>query len=200
MKLVYHQLPESTQTHVHQVGDAIQPSHPLSSPFSPALNLSQHQGLFQWVSSSHHVAKVLELQLQHQSFQWTLRTDLNHFQFTLIHEHNIPGSYTILFLTASVFTSITNHIHIWAFFFLWLCLFILSGVISPLFSSSILGTYWPGEVFFQCHVFLLFYTVYGVPKAIILKWFAILFSSGSCFFWTLHYDQYILNGPTWHGS
>ena len=55
--------------HVHWIGDAIQPSHPLSSP-SPAFNLSQHQGLFQWVSSSHQVAKVLEFQLQHQSFQW----------------------------------------------------------------------------------------------------------------------------------
>ena len=60
---VHHQLPEFTQTHVHWVGDAIQPSHPLSSPSPPALNLSQHQGLFKWVSSSHQVAKVLELQL-----------------------------------------------------------------------------------------------------------------------------------------
>ena len=66
---VYHQLLELTQTHVHQVSDAIQPSHPLSSPSSPTFNLSQHQGLFQGVSSSHQVAKVLELQLQHQSFQ-----------------------------------------------------------------------------------------------------------------------------------
>ena len=72
---VHHQLPEFTQTHVHWVGDAIQPSHPLSSPSPPALNLSQHQGPFQWVSSSHQVAKVLEFQLQHQSFQWTPRTD-----------------------------------------------------------------------------------------------------------------------------
>ena len=71
---VHHQLPESIKTHVHRVGDAIQPSHPLSSP-SPA-NLSQHQGLFKWVSSLHQVAKVLEFQLQHQSFQWTPRTDL----------------------------------------------------------------------------------------------------------------------------
>ena len=60
---VHHQLPELTQTHVHWVGDAIQPSHPLSPP---AFNPSQHQGLFQWVSSSHQVAKVLEFQLQHQ--------------------------------------------------------------------------------------------------------------------------------------
>ena len=72
---VHHQLPESTQTHVHWVGDTIQPSHPLLSPSPPALNLSQHQGLFKWVSSLHQVAKILEFQLQHQSFQWTPRTD-----------------------------------------------------------------------------------------------------------------------------
>ena len=66
----HHQLPKFTQTHVHWVDDAIQPSHPLLSPSPPACNLSQHQGLFQWVSSSHQVAKVLEFQLQHQSFQW----------------------------------------------------------------------------------------------------------------------------------
>ena len=66
-----HQLPEFIQTYVHWVGDAIQPSHPLLSPSPPAFNLSQHQGLFQWVSSSFQVAKVLEFQLQHQSFQWT---------------------------------------------------------------------------------------------------------------------------------
>ena len=79
---VYHQLPESTQTHVHWVGDAIQPSHSLSSPFSPALNLSRHWGLFKWVSFLHQVAKILELQLQHQSFQWTPGTDL--FQCDLL--------------------------------------------------------------------------------------------------------------------
>jgi len=71
---VHHQLSEPTQTHVHWVGDAIQPSHPLSSP-SPAFNLSQHQGLFKWVSSLHQVAKVLESELQHPSFQWIFRTD-----------------------------------------------------------------------------------------------------------------------------
>ena len=72
---VHHQLLKFTQSYVHWVGDATQTSHPLSSP-SPALNLSQHQGLFKWVSSLHQVAKVLEFQLQHQFFQWTLRTDL----------------------------------------------------------------------------------------------------------------------------
>ena len=72
---VHHQLPEFTQTYAHWVSDAIQPSHPLSSPSPPTPNPSQHQCLFQWVSSSHQVAKVLELQLQHQSFQWIFRTD-----------------------------------------------------------------------------------------------------------------------------
>ena len=67
---VHHQLPEYTQTHVHWIGDAIQPSHPLSSsPSPPALNLSQDQGLFKWINSSHQVAKVLVLQLQHQYTQ-----------------------------------------------------------------------------------------------------------------------------------
>ena len=73
---VHHQLLELAQAHVYQISDAIQPSHPLSSPSSPAFNLSQHQGLFKWVSSSHQVAKVLEFQLHHQSFQWIFRTDL----------------------------------------------------------------------------------------------------------------------------
>ena len=72
---VHHQLPELVQTHVHRVGDAIQPSHPLSSRSSPAFNLSQYQDLFQWVSSLHQVAKVLEFQLPHQSFQWIFRTN-----------------------------------------------------------------------------------------------------------------------------
>ena len=71
---VLHHLLELAQTHVHWVCDAIQPSHPLSSPSPPALNLSQYQGLFKWVSSSHQVAKILEFQLQHQSFQWIFRT------------------------------------------------------------------------------------------------------------------------------
>ena len=68
--------PRPTQTHVPWVNDAIQPSHPLSTLSPPALNLSQHQGLFRWVSSSHQEAKVLEFQLQHQSFQWVPRADL----------------------------------------------------------------------------------------------------------------------------
>ena len=71
---VHHQLPEFIQTHVHWVGDGIQPSHPLLFPSPLAFNPSQHQGLFKWVSSSHQMAKLLEFQLQHQSFQWIFRT------------------------------------------------------------------------------------------------------------------------------
>ena len=74
---VHHYLPECTQIHAHRVSAAIQPSHPLSSPSPPAFNLPQHPGLFQWVGSSHQVAKVLELQkLQRHSFQWIFRVGL----------------------------------------------------------------------------------------------------------------------------
>ena len=72
---VHNYLPEFVQTHAHWVSDAIQPSYPLSSPSLPAVNLSQHQGLFQWVDSLHQVVKILELQLQHQSFQWIFRVN-----------------------------------------------------------------------------------------------------------------------------
>ena len=72
---VHHQLPEFIQTHVHWVGDTIQPFCPLSSPSPPAFNISQHQGLFQRVHFLHQVARVLKLQLQHQSFQWIFRTN-----------------------------------------------------------------------------------------------------------------------------
>ena len=72
---VHHHLLELAQTPVHRAGEAIQPCHPLLSPSPPAVNLSQHQGVFQWVSSSHQVAKVLEFQFQHQSFQWIFRSD-----------------------------------------------------------------------------------------------------------------------------
>ena len=72
---VYHQLLKLAQTHIYRVGDAIQPSHPLLSSSPPAFHLSRHQGLFQWVSSSNQMAKLLELELEHQSFQWIFRTD-----------------------------------------------------------------------------------------------------------------------------
>ena len=102
----------------------------------------------------------------------------DHFQFALIHRPNIPGSYAVLLFTASDLASITSHIHNWLLFLLWLHPFILSGVISPLISSSILGTYRPGEFLFQYSFILPFHTLHGVLKARILKWFAIPFSSG----------------------
>ena len=74
---VHHQPLELTQTHVHWVGDTIQPSHPLSSPSPSTFNLSQHQALFKWVSSSHQIVKVLEFHLQHLSFKWSFRTDFH---------------------------------------------------------------------------------------------------------------------------
>ena len=80
---VHHQLLEFTQSHVHRVSDAIQPSHPGSSPSSPAPDLSQHQSLCQWVNSSHEVAKVLEFQLQHQSFQWKPRISFRMYWLNL---------------------------------------------------------------------------------------------------------------------
>ena len=144
----------------------------------------------------------------------------DHFQFALIHGPNIPGSYAILLFTASELAcrvsmhqhlspvtstsqlasaSITSHIHNWVLFLLWLCLFILSGVISPLISSSILGTYRPGEFLFQCPIIFPFHTVHGVLKARILKWFAVPFSSGPGFVRTLHHDPTVLGGPTEHG-
>ena len=122
------------------------------------------------------------------------------FQFILIHGSNIPGSYAILFFTASDLTSITSHIHNWELFLLWLSLVILSGAIFLLISSSILGTYRPGDFIFQCPIFLSFHTVHGILKARILKWFAIPFSSGPYFVRTLQHDPSILGGPTQFGS
>ena len=146
---VHHQLLEFTQTHVHRVSDAIQPSHPhpLSSPSPPAPNPSQHQGLFQWVNSSHEVAKVLDFQPQHQSFQLTPR-----FPLGLVGSPCSPRD--------SQESSITSHIHNWVLCLLWLHPFILSGVISPLISCSILGTYWSGKFLFQYPIILPFHTVH----------------------------------------
>ena len=88
----------------------------------------------------------------------------DHFQFVLIHGPNIWGSYAILLFTASDFISITSHIHSWVLFLLWLCLFTLSGVISPLISSSILGTYWPGSSSFSVLSFCLFILFVGFSR------------------------------------
>ena len=119
------------------------------------------------------------------------------FQFALIHRRNIPSSYAMLLFAASNLASVTSPIHNWVVFLLWLHPFILSGVISPLISSSILGTYRPGEFLFQCPIFLSFHT--GVLKARILKWFAVPFSSGPHSVRPLHHDLSVLGGPTWHG-
>src|SRR5574340_290946 len=120
----------------------------------------------------------------------------DHFQFALIHGPDIPGSYAILLFTASDFASITSHIHSWVLFLLWLHPFILSGVISPLISSSILGPYRPGEFLFQYPIILPFHTVNGVLKARILKWFAIPFFSGPHSVRSLHHDPPVLGCPT----
>ena len=118
---ICHQLLELAQTHVHQVSDTIQLSHPLLSPFSPTFKLSQHQGLFKWVSSLHQVAKVLELQRQHQSFQWIFRTDFlleltglisllskglsRVFSNTTVQKHQ--------FFSAQIYLWSNSHIHEW---------------------------------------------------------------------------------------
>ena len=119
---VHHHLLEVTETHVHRVSDAIQPSHPLSSPSPPAPNPSQHQSLFQQVNSSHEVAKVLEFQLQHYSFQRNPRTDL--LQSGLVGSPCSPrdsqessptpqfksiSSLALSFLHSPTLTSIHNH-------------------------------------------------------------------------------------------
>ena len=119
---VHYQFLGLTQAHVHWVGDAIQPSHPLSSPSPPAFNLSQHQGLFKWVSSLHQVARVLEFQLQHQSFlpmntqdwsplEWTSWISLQSkglsrvFFNTTVQKHQFFG--------AQPSSQSNSHIHTW---------------------------------------------------------------------------------------
>ena len=99
---VHHQLPELTQTHVHWVSDGIQPSHPLSSPSPPAFNLSQHQDLLKWVSSSHQVAKVLAFQHQHQSFQWI---SIGVFKFS----ENLKGSESFRIKEKQSILSVSSH-------------------------------------------------------------------------------------------
>ena len=122
-----------------------------------------------------------------------------HFQFALIHGPNIPGSYAILLFTALNLASITSPIYNWMSFLIWLHPFILSGVISPLISSSILGTYRPGEFIFKYPIFLPFHAICGVLKTRILKWFAIPFSIGPQSVRPLYHDLSVLGGPTWHG-
>ena len=144
-----------------------------------------------WCAAIHGVAK-----------SWARLSDwieLNWSEFALIHGCNISGSYAILLFTASDLASITSYIRSWVLFLLWLPLFILSGVISPVISSSILGTYWPGEFLFQYLIILPFDTVHGVLKARMLKWFVIPFSSGPHSVRPLQHDPPIFGGPIWHG-
>ena len=105
---------------------------------------------------------------------------------------HLTSPHAILLFTASDLASITSHIHNWLLFLLWLHPFIISGVISPLISSNILGTYQPGEFLFQYPIILPFHTVHGVLKARILKWFAIPFSSGPHSVRPLHHDPSVL--------
>ena len=104
---VHHQVPDFTQTHVHRFSDAIQPSHPLSPASPPTFNLSQHQGLFQWVNYSHQVAKVLEFQLQHQSFQWIFK--LISFRMDWLAHLAVQGTLKSLFQHHSSKASILRH-------------------------------------------------------------------------------------------
>ena len=107
---VHRQLPEFTQTHVHWVGEAIQPSYSLQSPSPPAPNPSQHQSLFQWVSSSHEVAKVLEFQLQHQSFQdWSEHPGLISFRMDWLDLLAVQGTLKRLLQHHSSKASILRH-------------------------------------------------------------------------------------------
>ena len=109
---VHHQYPEFTQTHVHWVSDAIQPSHPLSSPSPPTFNLFQHQGLFQWVSSSHQVAKELEFQLQRQSFQWICRTRFLYDGLAGISHQDTPMRFSFL-NTCETSNCETRYLRVW---------------------------------------------------------------------------------------
>ena len=116
---VYHQLRELVQTHVHWVGDAIQPSHPLSSP-SPAFNLSQHQGLFKWISSSHQVAKILEFQFNISpsneysgliSFRWTGWIPLQSKGLSRVFSNTTVQK--CQFLGTQLPLSSNSHVHTW---------------------------------------------------------------------------------------
>ena len=133
--LVLHSLQGFAQTHVHCVNDAIQPSHPLSPASPPALNISQHQGLFQWLGSSHQVAKVSELQLQHQSFQWIFRVysfRIDWFDFLAVHG-------TLKSSTAPKFESINSS----ALSLLnWNIAFIITGLLVPPYANCARWLMW----------------------------------------------------------
>ena len=119
--------------------------------------------------------------------------DRKHMDLTF----QVPMQYCSIALDLA---SIASHIHNWVLFLLWLRLFILSGVISPLISSSLLGTYRPGKFIFQCYTFLPFHTIHMAHKARILKWFDIPFSSGPLFVRTLQHDPSILDHAFYFSS
>ena len=152
---VHHKLPEFTQTHAHWVGDAIQPSYPLSSPSPPAPNPSQHQGLFQWVNSSHEVAKVLEFQLHHQSFQWTPRTDLL--------QDGLVGSPCSILKPRDI--TLPTKVHL----------------VKTGFPSSHVWMWVKGEVIQLCLTLCdpMSFTIHGILHARILEWVTFPFSRGS---------------------
>ena len=150
---VHHQLPQLTQIHVHCIGDAIQLSHPLLSP-SPAFNLFQHQGLFQWVSSLHQVAKVLEPQHQHQSFQWIFRTDIlydwlvwslcsprDSQESSPTPQFKSINSLVLSFLYGSTLTSIHDYWKNHSFDYMGLCSKVMSLLFNmlPLLSHSVIS-------------------------------------------------------------
>ena len=111
-----------------------------------------------WIKFTHYSLSSLNPKM----LMLNLAILFDHFQFTLIRGPNIPGSYAVLFFTASDFTSLTSHIHDWVLFILWLSLFILSGAVSPMMSSSILGTYWPGEIHLSVsHLFTFSHCLWG---------------------------------------
>ena len=148
-----------------------------------------------WVKFTHSSLLIPKMLIFTLAISWVTTSNLPWFTDLTF---EVPMQYC--YFTASDFTSITSHIHNWVLFLLWLHLFILSGVISPLFSSSILGTYRPGEFIFQCPIFVPFHTVYAVLKARILKWFAIPFSSGPRFVRSIHHDHECGETDSWRAQ
>ena len=145
-----------------------------------------------WIKSTHSSPLIPKMSV----FTLVICSNTSNLPWFMDLTFQVPMQY-ICSLQHQSFT--TRNIHNWALFCLWLCLFILPGAISPLFFSSLLDTYQPGEFIFQCYIFLHFHTVYGVLKARMLKWFAIPFFSGPHFVRTLHHDSFFLGDHTQHG-
>ena len=173
----------------HQVGDAIQPSHPLSSPSPLAFNLSQHQGLFQWASSLIPKMSMFTLAIS----CWTT----SNLPWFMDLTFQVPMQYCSLqlwTLLPSPATSTTGHFHFGS----------ISSFFLELFLHSLTVAYWAptnlGSSSFSVISFCLFILFMELSEQRILKWFAIVFSSGPCFVGILHHDPSILGGPTWHDS